>query len=215
MTSPSDPPRYRPPYFWISVVAAGIGVTILGVRLLTLPAGSAGTAGLGILLGLAVAAAVVIGMRVAAVGRLRAAEQAFPAAVTLPIAVGPETAAAFRWAAERFGDPALHVTTTGSLTIAIDAAGLHLVRRSDGPHGLIPASALTLGGEGRTMVGARVMDAVPLTVTTGDAAAPLPLVPMRLRGNPFRGLTAEERREVTRRVEAALRGERIEPGWVY
>ena len=214
MTTPSDPPRLRPPFFWISIVAAGIGVTIFGVRLVTLPESRLGTAGLGILIAVAVTAAIVIGMRVALAARVRDAERDVPRGLVLPVAVGSETGAALRWAAGRLGDERLRTGGSGSAVIAVDAAGLHLVR-GPGSHGVIPATALSVAEPGRTMVGARVMDSIVLTMTFGDVSGPLHLVPMRLRGNPFRGLAGAERREVARTLEAALRGAPVEPGWRY
>jgi hypothetical protein len=135
--------------------------------------------------------------------------------VLIPIMVGTATSVATRWLAERFADPALHLRPSGYATVAIDAAGLHLVAQPSGPHGHIPAAAVTLGPLGRTIIGVREVDALVLEVAVADQTAPLSLVPMRLRGNPMSTLDDAELLAVTARVEDALSGRPVRPGWGY
>ena len=65
------------------------------------------------------------------------------------------------------------------------------------------------------MLGARSMATIVITVEAGDDAIEVPFVPMRLRGNPLRQLTPEERNTVMSRISAALRGETVTPGWEF
>jgi len=216
MTPPARPAPELPPYFWLTIAAVGLGVTVLGVRLVSMSGAGWASAGYGILLGVVVTAGVIIGMRVRLVRKLRIAEQLAPTGTALPIAIGPETGAAFRWAATHLGDPDLQLASGGSAVVAVDASGLRLVRGSTAPHGVIPAAALAVADEpGRTMVGLTPRHSLVLTLTVDGVEAPLHLVPMRLRGNPFRGLDAPQRREVADRVRRALAGAPVEPGWPY
>lgn len=215
MTDPRTPHPTRPPYFWLSVAGALIGLVLLGVRVATLPDGGLRS----LLLGVAVAVAVTVGIAVAAMLHLRsrvdAAAAAYPSAMVIPIVVGTATAVATRWLAARVADPALALRPGTRAAVAIDAAGLHVVGNPRGRHGHLPSSAVTLGPLGRTVIGVREVDALVLEVEAGDVSAPLSLVPMRLRGNPFATLTDRELLDVSARIEAALAGRPVRPGWEF
>lgn len=217
MTDPAAPdPRTphptRPRFFGLAVVGAFLGLVILAARLATLPDISP------LLPGLILAVVVTGAVAAVAIGRSRArmriAAESYPHAVLIPLQVGTATSVATRWFAERTGDPALHLRPSTGATVAIDAAGLHVVSRPGGRHGHLPASAVRLGPLGRTMIGAREVDAIVLEVTVGDLTAPLTLVPRR-SGNPLAALTDAELLEVTARIEDALAGRPVEPGWGY
>ena len=215
MGDPRTPPPTRPPYFWLSVLGALLGLLAVGIRVLTLPEGGARQFLVGLVMALALTAAILGALALRVRRRLRAAGEAYPDAVLIPIAVGTATSVATRWLAERLSDPALHLRPSGSATIAVDSAGLHVVSSPSRPHGHVPADAVTLGPIGRTIIGLREVDALVLEVRAGEFTAPLPLVPMRLRGNPLRTLADAELLAVTARIEDALAGRPVHPGWGY
>jgi hypothetical protein len=210
---PRTPRPTAPRFALLAVVGAGLGLLIIGVRLATLPDISPVLPGI-ILAVLVTGAVLTVGIGRSR-ARMRAAADAYPAAVLIPLQVGTATSVATRWFAARTGDRALHLAPSTGATAAIDAAGLHLVTRPRGPHGFLPAHAIRLGPLGRTMIGAREVEALVLEVTVGDFTAPLTLVPRRLRGNPLAGLTDAELLEVTARIEDALAGRPVRPGWGY
>lgn len=213
--SPRTPPPTRPPYFWLSVVGALVGLVIVGVRVFTLPEGGVRPFLVGIVVALALTAVILAAFALRIRARLRVAATAYPDALLIPISVGTATSVATRWLAERFGDAALHLRPSGSATVAVDAAGLHVVSGLAKPHGFVPAQAVTLGPLGRTIIGLREVDALVLEVAVDDLTAPLSLVPMRVRGNPLRSLSDEELLAVTARIEDALAGRPVAPGWGY
>lgn len=216
MTHP-DPDRQvvRPPWFWVSVAAAALGLILLGFRLLTLPQDGVVPVAVGVVLALLVTAAVFAGMVLRIRSRVRAAAAAFPDAVLVPVVLGTATSVATRWFAQQTGDSALRLAASGYATIAIDAAGLHVVSSPAPPYGHLPAEQIGLGGLGRTLIGMRETDALILEVALAGHTAPLALVPMRIRGNPLRFLTDAELFEVTGRIEAALAGRPARSGWGY
>jgi hypothetical protein len=205
----------RPPYFWLSVSAVGVAVVILGVRVIALPASSMQPFAIAALVAVGVTGAIVAAYARAVTRRMRAAARSFPNAVLIPVLVGTATAVATNWLATHLDDPSLRLNASTSATIAIDSVGLHIVRSPVGPHGSVAASAVRLGPLGRTVIGIRERDAIVLEITVDAATAPLALVPVRLRGNPFRALGDEELIEVVARIEDALAGRAIRPGWRY
>lgn len=209
-------PPWRPPFFWLPVAGALIGLVILGMRIATLPEGGARPFLLGLAAALAVTVLIVAGFALAVRARMRVAAAAFPAAVLIPIVVGAATAAATRWLAANLGDSAsLRLSNSSYATLAIDAAGVHVVRTAAGPHGLLRAASVGVGPLGRTIVGMREVDALVLEIDAGAATAPLPVVPMRLRGNPLRALTDAELFDLVGRIDSALHGRPTAPGWDY
>ncbi len=210
---PLGPPRPR--WFWVSVVGVLLGLVVIALRVLTLEANAVQPFAIAVLGALIVT--VVLGalaaLRIGA--RMRAAAAAFPTAVLIPIVLGPATSVASRWLADRSAEPALRVRDSGTAVLAVDAAGIHLLADVRGPVGHVPATAVRLGGLGRTRIGMRESDALLLEVTIDGQSAPLPLVPRRLHGNPLGRLTDAELLEVAARVEGALRGRAVPPGWAY
>lgn len=215
MTDPRTPAPTRPPFFWLSVLGALLGLIVVGVRVFTLPEGGVRPFLVGVVVALALTAVILGAFALRIRSRMRVAAAAYPDAVLVPIAVGAATSVATRWLAERFGDPALHLRPSGYATVAVDAAGLHVVSAPGAPHGLVPAAAVTLGPLGRTIIGLREVDALVLEVAVDGLTAPLSLVPMRLRGNPLRTLGDDELLTVTARIEDALAGRPVTPGWGY
>ncbi len=215
MSDPRTPRPTRAPCFWLSVAGALIGLVLLAVRVTTLPEGGARPFLVGLVVALAVTATLLAALALRIRSRVRAAAAAYPDALLIPIAVGTATAVATRWLADRFDDPALHLRPSGYATVAVDSAGVHVVSSPRGRHGHLPARAVALGPLGRTIVGMREVDAVVLEVEAGDLTAPLSLVPLRLRGNPFRTLGDAELLAVTARLEDALAGRPVVPGWGY
>lgn len=215
MTDSPTPRPARRPLLWLSVAGVTVGLVIVGVRVVTLPEDRVATLVLGAIGAVAVTAAIVAAGRSGTRARLRAALSAYPDAVVIPIVVGAATAVATRWLAERFGDPRLETRMGSRAVVAVDAAGVHVVTDPRAPHGHLPASAVTLGPLGRTIIGVREVDALVLDVEAGDATAPLSLVPARVRGNPLATLTDAELLDVTARIEAALTGRPVRPGWEF
>ena len=215
MADPRTPSPTRPPYFWLSVLGALLGLLALGLRVATLPEGGARPFLLGLVVALALTAVILAAFALRIRSRMRAAAAAYPDAVLIPIAVGTATSVATRWLAERFAEPALHLRPSGYATVAVDSAGVHVVASPSRPHGHIPAAAVTLGPIGRTIIGLREVDALVLEVEAGEQTAPLSLVPMRLRGNPLSTLTDAELLAVTARIDDALAGRPASPGWGY
>jgi hypothetical protein len=211
---PSDQPA-RPPYFWLSVAGAVIGLVIVGVRIPTLPESSVQPFAVGAAAALGLTVAIVAAFALAIGARMRGAARAYPGAVLIPVVVGTATAVATNWLATHLDDPMLRLRPSTYATIAIDAAGVHVVRSPAGPHGSIAVSAVRLGPLGRTVIGLRELDAIVLDVTVDAGTAPLALVPMRLRGNPWRTLTDPELLDVLGRIENALAGRVVSPGWHY
>jgi hypothetical protein len=212
---PRTPLPTRPPYFWLSVIGALLGLLALGIRVLTLPEGGMRPFLVGVVVALILTAVILGAVALRIRSRQRAAAAAYPDAVLIPIVVGTATSVATRWLAERFAEPTLHLRPSGYATVAIDSAGLHVVSSPSRPHGHIPAAAVTLGPIGRTIIGLREVDALVLDVEAGEQTAPLSLVPMRLRGNPLSTLTDAELLAVTARIEDALAGRPVAPGWGY
>lgn len=210
---PRTPRPTRPRFLWLAVAGAFVGLVVLVVRLVTLPDLSPVLPG--VIAAVAITVAVLGGAAFRTRARMATAAAAYPDAVLIPILVGTATSVATRWLAERTGDPALHLRPSTGATIAIDAAGLHIVTGPRDPHGHLPASALNLGPLGRTMIGPREVDAIVLEVTLGELTAPLTLVPRRLSGTPLAGLADAELLEVTSRIQDALAGRPVPPGWDY
>lgn len=215
MTDSRAPRPVRRPFLWVSVAGVIVGLVIVGVRLVTLPEDRLGTLALGVVGAIAVTVAIVAAGRNGTRSRLQAALSAYPDAVAIPIAVGAATAVATRWLAERFGDPALETRMGSRAVVAVDAVGVHVVTDPRAPHGHLPASTVTLGPLGRTIIGVREVDALVLEVEAGDVTAPLSLVPTRVRGNPVATLTDVELIDVTARIADALAGRPVRPGWEY
>jgi hypothetical protein len=213
-TGQTDHPG-RPPYFWLSVGGVLAALTIIGVRIITLPQASVRPFVIAVALAVVITVVVGAAFAFAIAARMRAAARAFPHAVLVPVVVGTATAVATRWLATHLDDPALRLTAWTYATIAVDATGVHVVRSPAGPHGSVAATAVRVAPLGRAMIGIREMDAIVLDVTVGAVTAPLPLVPMRLRGNPWRSLTDLELIDVVGRIDDALSGRIVTPGWRY
>jgi hypothetical protein len=200
---------------WPAAAAVLVGVGIVVFRILTLPESRIAAFALGGAIALIITG-VVLALGVLSIRRrMSAAAAAFPHAVLVPVTVGPATATPFRWLATALGDSALRLTPSSYATVAFDADGLHLVTRPGGPYGHVPVSSVTVGSESTTVVGMREMATIVLTAEAGDDAVEVPLVPMRLRGNPLAQLTPEQRHDVMFRIKAALRGEKVIPGWEF
>lgn len=200
---------------WPAAAAVMVGVGIIVFRIATLPESRIAAFALGGAIALIITG-VVLALGVLSIRRrMSAAAAAFPNAVLIPVTVGPATATPFRWLATATGDAALRLTPSSYATVAFDADGLHLVTRPDGPFGNIPASSVTVAGESTTVLGMREMATISLTVEAGDDAVEVALVPMRLRGNPLAQLSPEQRHEVMFRITAALRGDKVIPGWEF
>jgi hypothetical protein len=116
----------------------------------------------------------------------------------------------------RTGLTGIQLKSSSYASVAIDAEGLHVVSNRNEPTGLVPASTLEVAGLSRATLGTREVTSLVLRATTPTGTVDLPLVPMRLHGNPLRFLTPAEFDALSARVAAALRGERIEePGWAF
>jgi len=204
-----------PTVLWPAAAAVLVGVGIVVFRIVTLPESriAAFAVGGGIAL---IITGVILALGVLSIRRrMSAAAAAFPHAVLVPVVVSLETATPFRWLATATGNAALRLASSTYATVAFDATGLHLVTRPGGPFGDIPASSVTANGEGTMLLGVRSMATIVLTVEAGDDAIEVPLVPMRLHGNPLSQLTPERRHDVISRISAALRGETVIPGWEF
>ena len=200
------------------VPAAGaifVGLGIVAYRIVTLPESRLAAFALGGGIALIIAGVVLGTAALSIRRRMSAAAAAFPRAVLVPVTVAPATATPFRWLATATGNAALRLNPSRYATIAFDADGLHLVKSPGGPFGDIPASSVTVTGESTMPLGARSMATILLTVEAGDDAIEVPLLPMRLHGNPLRQLSPEQRHEVIVRISAALRGETVVPGWEF
>jgi hypothetical protein len=200
---------------WPAAAAVLVGVSIVVFRIVTLPESRIAAFALGGAIALIITG-VVLALGVLSIRRrMSAAAAAFPTAVLIPVTVGPATATPFRWLATATGDAALRLAPSSYATVAFDSDGLHLVTRPGGPFGHIPTASVTVAGESSTVVGMRQMATISMTVEAGDDAVEVPLVPMRLRGNPLAQLTPEQRHEIMFRITAALRGEKVSPGWEF
>ncbi len=200
---------------WPAAGAVFVGIGIVAYRIATLPESRLAAFAVGGAIALIITG-VVLGFFVLSIRRrMSAAAAAFPRAVLVPVAVGLPTATPFRWLATATGSAPLRLSPSSYATVAFDADGLHLVRSPGGPFGHIPASSVTVKGESTTLLGVREMATIVLTVEAGDDAIEVPFVPMRLRGNPLRQLTPGERHDVMFRITAALRGEKVVPGWEF
>jgi len=200
---------------WPAAAAVVVGVGIVVFRIATLPESRVAAFALGGAIALIITG-VVLGLFILSIRRrMSAAAAAFPRAVLVPVTVGPATATPFRWLATATGNAALRLAPSTYATVAFDADGLHLVTRPGGPFGDISVSSVTVGGESTTVLGMREMATIVLTVEAGDDAVEVPLVPMRLHGNPLSQLTPEQRHEVMFRISAALRGETVTAGWEF
>lgn len=199
----------------MSVIGALLGLIIVALRVLTLDDAALRPFVIAVVgaLGVTVVVGAAVALRIAS--RMRAAATAFPTAVLIPLVLGPATSVATRWLAERSGDVALRVPDSGTAILAVDVDGVHVLTTARGPIGHLPAATVRLGGLGRTRIGMRESDALLLEIDLAGASAPLPLVPRRLRGNPLGRLTDAELLEVAARVDAALAGRPVAPGWGY
>lgn len=211
----SSPPPVGRTILWPAFGAVLVGIGIVVFRIATLPESRIASFALGGAIALIITG-VVLGLFALSIRRrMSAAAAAFPRAVLIPVTVGAATATPFRWLATTTGKAELRLKPSSYATVAFDAAGLHLVTSPGGPFGDIPASSVTVGGESTTLLGMREMATIVLSVEAGDDVIEVPLVPMRLRGNPLSQLTPEQRHEVMFRISAALRGEPVTAGWEF
>jgi hypothetical protein len=202
--------------FWLSIAAIAIGLVSVVFRATS----EWGRAAPSVILGLGIAvvliAAVGGGFALSVASRMRAVAANLPGAIRIPIVVGSTMAAATAQLAGEQGDDSVRLRQGSYAAVAVDAAGLHLISNASRPFGLVPAASVGVAGLGRTLMGSREMDAIMLTVTTAAGSMALPLVPMRLHGNPLRALKVKELNAVMRQLDDALGGRGIvQPGWAY
>jgi hypothetical protein len=199
---------------WLPLAGAFVGFSLLAIRLATLPLDQTSP----YLAVLAVAVLVTIVVLTARVvmrrGRMRAALDAHPQSLLLPIVGNVDTSAATRWLAEHLGDPRLSLRPEQNPILAFDAGGLRVldgVSTSDP----IPAASLTVLPLTTVQAGWRRLDALAVGVTVDGTVAPLPLVPARASLFASRSLDDAELLEVSARIRDALAGEPGTPGWGY
>jgi len=212
---PATPAPMGRTVLWPAAAAVLVGVGIVVFRVVTLPESRVAAFALGGAVALIITG-IVLALGILSIRRrMSAAAAAFPRAVLIPLTVGPATATPFRWLVKALGEPALHLRPSTYATVAFDADGMHLVTKPGGPFGHIPASSVTVAGESTTLLGVREMATIVLTIEAGDDAVEVGLVPMRLRGSPLAQLTSEQRHDVMFRITAALKGEKVTPGWEF
>ena len=149
--------------------------------------------------------------------RMVSAELKFPEAFRVPIVVGDVTARSSKVLAGLFDSTAVRLRNKSYATLAIDSLGVHVLKWSGRSPGLIPVTAVAVGGFANTPMGSRSLPAIVLRVHVKDKEVELPIVPMRLRGNPLRRLQRDELESVHAKITSALAGATVEsgPNWPF
>ena len=149
--------------------------------------------------------------------RMVSAELKFPEAFRVPIVVGYATARSSTILAGLFDSTAVRLRNKSYATLAIDSLGVHVLKWSGRSPGLIPITAVVVGGFADTPMGSTSLPAIVLHVHVKDKEVELPIVPMRLRGNPLRRLQRDELESVHAKITSALAGATVEsgPNWPF
>ncbi|HTL40350.1 MAG TPA: hypothetical protein VL294_02625 [Pseudolysinimonas sp.] len=212
----SDSPKRegQPPVFWIGVGAAILALGLLITRI-AMFGGQGGAVALGIAIGIAIVALVIVFFVWNVRSGIRSVAEAFPHAIHIPTTVGSELAAASRRVAQAFGDDDIRMSPSTYAALAIDSEGVHVASDHSAEYGLIPADRITVAGYGRSLLGSRMMTSLVLRVTTADGDLEFAFAPMRLKGNPVKQLKPDEFAELSAELTKALRGEPVSAGWKY
>lgn len=197
---------------WLPVALAVAGVTVLAVRLLTMPVDRPSAIVAALVAGLA-AIVVMLTMRgsLQRTRRLRLLAT-YPGSLVMPIVGNVDTSAATRWLAAKLRDPHLALRPERPGFLVVDAEGMRL---SDGKATSAPlsASALSLLPLTTVKAGIRRADALVVGVTVGDTVVPLPLAPARTRAFAAHLPSDRDLLEVSARIEAALAGDPGDDDW--
>lgn len=202
------------PTFWVALGAVTLLAVGTVVRFVVVGGDNAGAALVGLLLSVVLVGVIVAWFARAISSRMRAGRNAFPTALLIPVVVGVPTSEASATLATASGDPGFQLKPSSYATVAVDGDGLHFIRNPDPPWASVSASLVMDARIGATMVGMRSMQGIILRIGAENGSIDLPLVPMRLRGNPLRLMRPTDLRDVAARIQRALTGE-ADPGWDY
>jgi hypothetical protein len=148
--------------------------------------------------------------------RMVSAARDFPLAFLVPIVVGDATARSTATLARLLGASNVRLRTNSYATLAIDSVGVHVFKRSGTSSGLIPIAGVTLGGFVSTPMGSTSLTSIVLHVVANGNQVDVPIVPMRLRGNPLRRLQQAELDSARAKIsDALLRGTVDIPNWPF
>jgi hypothetical protein len=189
----------------LPAAGAAVGVALLAVRLATVPLDQTSPVVAVVVVAIAVTVVVFTARSAARRARVRAAADAFPGSLVIPIAAEVDTAAATRWLAARLGDADLALRPDQNAIAVLDSTGLRL---TDGTttSAVIAASKLSVLPLTTVRAGSRQIDALALGVDVGDVVAPLPLVPVRSGLFAPGHLTDAELLDLSARIRDALAG---------
>lgn len=216
--------RDRRSLFWVSfggVSAALAIVAVAGiVAALAGPVVPTGTRSMGFVAGLLATPLIVYLVLLPFVWgmqrRMALAAGEFPLAFRVPIVVGDATARSTATLARLLGASNVRLRANSYATLAIDSVGVHVFKRSGRSPGLIPGAGVTLGGFVSTPVGSTSLTSIVLHVVANGNQVDVPIVPMRLRGNPLRRLQQAELDSARARIsDALLRGSVDIPNWPF
>ncbi|MGN6502419.1 MAG: hypothetical protein ACTHKX_05880, partial [Pseudolysinimonas sp.] len=165
----SDSPKRagQPPVFWVSLGAAVLAIGLLITRI-AMFGGQGGAVALGIAIGIAIVALIIVFFVWNVRSGIRSVAEAFPHAIHIPTTVGSELAAASRRVAHGIGDDDIRMSPSTYAALAIDSEGVHVASDHSAEYGLIPADRITVAGYGRSLLGSRMMTSLVLHVTTAD-----------------------------------------------
>lgn len=162
---------------------------------------------LGGILGGLVLAAVIIGVYAVRLrNRLKNAAREFPGALLIPVAVGAGLATTSQRLATAAATPTLRMTTASYGVIAVDGSGLHLSATGRRGWGHIPVAQVMFVGFTSTVLGIRYAEALVLRVELGGESFDLPIVALRMRGNPLKSFRPNELDGIAGDIQSALRG---------
>jgi len=204
----------HPPIFWLATGALAVLTIVVVVQFVAVGDSRAIAALAGLVITLVIVAAIVGVFAWQISSRMRAARAALPGALLIPVVVGWSTAEASSRLAVLSGDPTFQMKPSTYATVAVDRSGLHFVVDNSPPWASVASSLVGDIGIGTTVVGQRTVVGIVLRIGLPDESIELPLVPMRLRGNPLRLIRTNELYDVVARIQRALAGA-TESRWPY
>lgn len=211
-TSPHPAPG-QPPVFWITIVGVVLAVVLIAARVAT-GGSQAGPFLTGAIVGVVICVLVVGFYALTISGRMNVAKRKLPNALLIPVTVGTESAVASARLAEQLAIPSLRLKASSYATFGVDQDGLHFIVDGPGSWGTVPAPRVHFAGYSSTILGTRSMQSIVLAIDTGHDTLYLPLVPMRIRGNPVRALSPEELENVAGLIQSSLKGT-VNSGWKF
>jgi hypothetical protein len=116
----------------------------------------------------AITIVVFAGFAVSIASRMRSARERLPGALLIPVVVGTDLARASAHLAKASGDRSPKLRWSSYATIAVDATGLHFVTWPGSEWGIVPASQVVVAGPRKSIVGARMVDAIALRVDSSS-----------------------------------------------